>query len=120
MTRLVRIRVIAAACILSLAAGHSFAQKPAETALGFNPEKIYDFTNVDSVNSYNGNVILTVPLGLRYQVGSVLSYQFVLNYNSMVWDWNEWIYNDHGVDESRFEAVPNLRSNAGVGWRLSM
>lgn len=120
MTRLGRLRTVAVACLLSLTAVHAIAQKPAETALGFNPEKIYDFTNVDSVNSFNGNVILTVPLGLRYQVSSVLSYQFVLTYNSMVWDWNEWIYNDHGYDETRFEALPNLRSNAGVGWRLSM
>jgi len=98
-----------------------FGQKPAETSLGFNAEKVYDFTNVDSVNLYNGNVLLTIPLGLRYQVSPVISYQFVLTYNSMVWDYSEWDDTNLGGDTFiNYQAFPNLRSNAGVGWRLSL
>jgi len=106
--------------LLLIAAVQVTAQKPNQTSLGFNPEKIYDFSSVDSVNSFNGNVILPIPLGLRYQVGPVISYQFMLTYNSMIWDYLEWDDSVGGVTLVKFHALPNLRSNAGVGWRLSL
>lgn len=54
-------------------------------ARGFNANGVYSTNDLDSVNLFNGNLILRVPLGSSYRVSNSLSYSFVLFYNSALW-----------------------------------
>ena len=107
-------------CVLLAALGlTASAQKPTNIELGFKPEQLYQFGSLDSVNLYNGNLLVNLPIGNRYPVSSTLSYQLVLSYNSNMWDYLQY----ESTSRSGLfyhEAVPNFRSNAGVGWRLSL
>jgi RHS repeat-associated protein len=78
---------------------------------GFAAGKVYDFGGIDAVNTFNGNLSLNIPLGPKYPVNGATSYGFTLSYNSKVWDYEKVKLNSR--------AVPNRRSNAGVGWLLS-
>jgi YD repeat-containing protein len=111
-----RMKTIVAVALSFLVAGVAFAQKDARAELGFKPEKLYQFNDLDSVNLFNGNLALTVPIGPRYPVGGDLSYQLTLVYNSKVWDYEEIVAEGHVY----YMARPNVRSNAGLGWRLSL
>lgn len=73
----------------------------------------YALGDVDSINLFNGNVIVTVPLA-SYDVGAYLSYSFTLVNNSSG-GWDRW-----GHLQATQGVVPNPRSTAGVGWRLSL
>jgi RHS repeat-associated protein len=105
--------------LLLFVAVSAFAQKPAPIELGFKPGRVYDFGGIDSVNAFNGNVIVNIPLGLQYPVTSSFSYGFKLTYNSKVWDYRQ-VDDYFNFSGSFMWANPNRRSNAGVGWRLSL
>jgi YD repeat-containing protein len=109
------LRLIATALVFAIA-GMATAQKTAGHELGFKPERLYQFGELDSVNMLNGNLTVTLPIGQRYSVGGSFGYQFQLVYNSKVWDYIDWIEGPHHW----ILAEPNLRSNAGVGWRISL
>jgi hypothetical protein len=98
----------------------AFGQKDATSELGFHPQKLYDFQNVDNVNLFNGNLIVTLPMGLRYPVSSTFGYQLSLVYNSKIWDYEVWYEVDGDSSVRREWVYPNLRSDAGLGWRLSL
>ena len=38
-------------------------QGPAEEK-GFRPEKMYNFGSIDEVNTFNGNLVVTTPIGI--------------------------------------------------------
>lgn len=99
-----------------------FAQKGPSNELGFHAGKLYDFTEIDSVNLYNGNLMLTVRLGPKYQVSPALSYQFTVVYNGKMWDFetHDLFNSSTEVVERWTGALPNRRSNAGAGWRISL
>lgn len=82
---------------------------------GFAPEKMYQFSNVDTVNLLNGNLIITIPIGPAYPVSERFSYRLSLVFNSKVWDYQQ-IYAQGGCVEPR----PVWHSNAGMGWRLTL
>ncbi len=81
---------------------------------GFQAEKAFQIGDFDTVNLFNGNLVLTLPIGGSYPVSSSLSYGLTLTYNSNAWDFQE---DDIGAYT---QAIPNRRSNAGMGWRLSL
>src|SRR5215212_6124277 len=95
------------------------AATPPSREHGFAPEKLYQFSNVDSVNLFNGNVIITVPIGIEYPAHA-FSYRFQLVYNSKAWT-RQYDYSDEHPcsDLSCVVSRPHRQSNAGVGWRLS-
>jgi YD repeat-containing protein len=96
------------------------AQRLPNEELGFQPGKLYEFHGLDSVNLFNGNLIVAVPLGFRQQVGSSLSYQFMLVYNAKIYDW-EWTDCTLNDEPRRCnDSFPSRRSNAGLGWRMSL
>src|SRR5215213_827900 len=80
---------------------------------GFQAEKAFHVGDFDTVNLFNGNLVLTIPIGGAYPVGGGLSYGLTLIYNSNVWDYEE-------TASATTQALPNRRSNAGMGWRLSL
>jgi len=54
-------RRIALALLLSIVSVASVAQKGPLDELGFHADKVYDFSNVDAVNLFNGNVTISIP-----------------------------------------------------------
>lgn len=135
--------IVLAACLLVSGTGLDPVRAHiAEPTLerGFSPQQVYQFNGLDSVNLFNGNLNVTIPIGPEYQVGGALSYQLRLVYNSKIWDfeydfactinvvyqdvyWNnldfirEFVYPDEGVACFTI-AIPNRKSNAGTGWSL--
>ncbi len=65
-----------------------------------------------SVNLFNGNLVLQVPLGQRYPIDTTLSYQLSLYYNSRIWDFD--------TVSGAPVAEPARLSNAGLGFDLSL
>lgn len=104
---------LAAALVLPLAAA---AQEDPNVQHGFRPEKVYAFGEVDQVNLFNGNLMLSIPLGGSYSVNGGFSYGLVLTYNSKLWE----IYGRSDTTHTYQFAEPYRYSNAGFGWRLSL
>ena len=111
-------RILAVATLVTSVAANAIAQKPAPIELGFKPERVYEFGSIDHVNVFNGNVLVTVPIGLTFPVSSHLQYGLKLVYNSKMWDYK---YVQAAPEEPIYYwARPNIRSNAGTGWRMTM
>jgi YD repeat-containing protein len=102
-------------CLFAAARSVS-AQRTAGHEIGFNADRVYQTSDVDSIGVMNGNLTLAIPLGLKYPISGQLGFQMTLVYNSNIWDFesqsdgfNHWTV-----------ARPNLHSNAGAGWRVSL
>jgi RHS repeat-associated protein len=109
------------------------------TARGFSADQVHQIGGVDSVNVFNGNLTVAVPLGRTYMAGDRLAYSFRLAYNSAAWDHEErcggntttttWKWSavrhvpndgpDTDLPDCLTEAIPNRSSNAGFGWTLT-
>jgi hypothetical protein len=90
----------------------------AANARGFEPEKLYQFNGIDSVNLFNGNVTLSLPIGGTYPVDGDFSYGLTLYYNSKVWHFDD--LDSTGCSTSGGYAFPagygDRMLNAGLGW----
>src|SRR5205085_6584035 len=80
-------------------------------ARGFDIGRPYQINGLDNINLFNGNLTVTIPIGQRYHVNGNLGYGLTLVYSGNSWDFAESFPCD---------SVPNRRSNAGMGWILSM
>src|SRR5262249_47584894 len=89
------------ACRLPLGFGAASlpAQQHPSHERGFDPEKVYQLGDLDSVNLLNGNVAITIPLGLSFPVSGQISYGLTLVYNSKVWDFQEMFF--QGIPRSQ-------------------
>ena len=94
---------------------------------GFAEDKVYAYSGIDSISQMNGNVILTIPIGLTLPVGGGFSYGLTLYYNSKVWDFERHDTDGTGCFprptpgcDYTIEALPSRRSTAGLGFRLSL
>ncbi|HWS72382.1 MAG TPA: hypothetical protein VN605_09715, partial [Thermoanaerobaculia bacterium] len=111
--------ILLAATALVLGATSLIAVEDPNTARGFSPERVYDFGNLDSVNLFNGNLVVRIGIGQRSTVSPQLSYGLTLAYNSKVWDNvvtgspSEYCGSQEGMT-----AIPRFTSNAGMGWSL--
>ena len=47
---------------------------------------VFRHSAVDSINLYNGQLTLPIPVGPAYSIGPNLKYQVVLYYTSHVWE----------------------------------
>jgi RHS repeat-associated protein len=110
------LRAALGGALVTFAAGAVLAQQHPNLERGFAADKVYQFGDVDKVNVLNGNVILNVPLGGTYPVNGDLSYALALTYNTKLWD-HEVVYR---ADGEYNQSLPNRRSNAGLGWLLSL
>lgn len=118
---------LAAAITFAIAslAPRAGAQQDANVQRGFAAEKVYAFGDIDSVNLFNGNLVLTLPIGGSYPVDGGLSYGLKLIYNSNIWDFQtrlEPVW-DNGVViryDSFTQARVGTSFNAGAGWTLSL
>lgn len=107
-----RVAIVAVMAVFVVAAV-TFGQGEPGRERGFDADKVFDFeSGVDTVNTFNGNLSLRIPLGSSYAISGSLSYAFALSYNVKVWD-----YETYG---GYSRAILNRRSNVGVGWLLSL
>lgn len=102
---------------LGLGASVANAQQHPNLERGFRPEHLYHFDDLDSVNLFNGNLSIRIPLGGSYPVGGAVSYQLTLVYNSKVWDIEG---RSLGNGQTAIAALPARRANAGLGWLVSL
>lgn len=92
---------------------------------GFDPTKLYSGSEIDQVNTFNGNLSLTLPLGPAYTADGGFSYQFRLSYNSSAWDFQETYRppnpfpGEPECNQVAMVAHPMPDANAGLGWKLS-
>jgi RHS repeat-associated protein len=100
--------------LLLLATLPAVAQQHPNTARGFNGG--FGAGDVDSVNPFNGNLVIRIPIGQGYHVNGNLSYQLGLVYNNNVWDYQQ--YDDGTMTYT--QALPNRTANAGLGWTVSL
>lgn len=80
-------------------------------ARGSGPDKTMERYDWDSINLFNGNLSVSIPLGIEYPITENFSYGFKLNYNSNIWDLDQ--------PSGAVVATPVKNSNAGLGWDLS-
>src|ERR1044072_3891225 len=109
------LKILSAAFLLAIAlmaAGTASAQvglshAHPNLARGTGRDKTKDKYEWDVVNFFNGNLNISIPLGIKYPVAGEFGYQFSLTYNSNVWDLDQ----PSGV----VTAAPVRNSNAGFG-----
>ena len=111
MRRVGGIVVVALLALSALAADHP------TVARGFSPEKVYHFQGVDSVNLFNANLNLTLPLGSRYPLDGGADYGITLTYNSKLWRYETLSHPDTQLPYN--VAIP-IAGNAGFGWTLAL
>ncbi len=99
-----------------IAASAANAQQHPNVAKGFAPDKIFAVGDVDSVNAFNGNLLLTLGIGARYPLREGFSYGLSAVYNSTVWDFRDFSAGSTSTTQARI----SRRSNVGAGWRLSL
>jgi YD repeat-containing protein len=92
-----------------------FADKHPNTARGFDIGKPYQMNGIDNVNLFNGNLTVTIPIGQRYHVNGGLQYGLTLVYSG-----NSWDVVDEAIPGRDGTIYPNRRSNAGLGWLVSL
>jgi hypothetical protein len=88
------------------------AQQHPNAARGFSAAGSFNAGDVDSVNLFNGNLVIRLPLGQSFPVNGSLSYGLTLVYNNSVWD--------HQQEAGETNAIPNRTANAGLGWMVSL
>ncbi len=111
---------LAALALLTLARLALAQEDPANRARGLSATTAYLVGDIDSVNLYNGNLTVSLPLGGSYPVGGALSYGLVLHHNSGVWTLDGGMACPKYNEDSPTDANPDLFHNAGLGWRLSL
>ncbi len=126
-----RFHALAVGLLILTVGTFAAAQDHPNLARGYSADQAYQLSGLDSVNLYNGNLTLAIPLGQRFHVGGNLSYGLTLYYNSNVWDYEEHYWrpkNNNGTCTLPFDnplelhtvALPVKSSNAGLGWNLSL
>lgn len=105
----------AALCLSALwGTSPSIAQQHPNTARGFGANGSFNPGDLDSVNLFNGNLVIRIPIGQSYPVNGSLSYGLSLVYNNNVWDYQQV------AEDPVVQALPNRASNAGLGWMVSL
>src|SRR5262245_32108925 len=79
----------------------TWAQHPNQ-ARGFQANGVFSAVDIDSVNLFNGNLNIAIPIGNTYQTSGGFSYSLRLSYNSTLWRTLEWCSNDVNLNTSLF------------------
>lgn len=110
-------KLLGAAAAAALALPATAVQHP-NLERGFDVQKAFQMEEIDSVNLFNGNMALNIPLGQQFQGEGNLSYRFSAVYNSKTWDWEiaGMVSGDDPINVARASRT----SNAGFGWRVSL
>ncbi|HEV7764123.1 MAG TPA: hypothetical protein VGQ76_03885 [Thermoanaerobaculia bacterium] len=88
-------------------------------AKGFNANSVYQFNDYDSINAFNGNLTISIPIGRSFPLAEGAALQLVLHSNGNVWEAEKYLGSNCGSDPGTV-AYANRRANAGMGWILSL
>ncbi|MGH9369442.1 MAG: hypothetical protein ACRD3M_17445, partial [Thermoanaerobaculia bacterium] len=114
-TRTLCASILASATSLSLVAQNGPDVDP-DAARGY-VENVFHLPSIDSINLYNGQLTIPVPIGPVYPVGPKLKYRAMLAYSSRVWEFGNPGPNNqdpNGLYEP-IVADPSL----GLGWTFA-
>ncbi|MGV8040543.1 MAG: RHS repeat domain-containing protein [Thermoanaerobaculaceae bacterium] len=125
-THLLDIAVAVASFAAVVRAEGPFMGRPLER--GFAADRVYSLGKIDTVELSSGTVNLAIPLGPEFKVSDQFSFRFSLAYDSKVWTMKQVsrVVCPDPTDPSHLiacwktQAYPNLFSNAGLGWTLSL
>lgn len=106
---------VAACCLVLTLSPALVASEHPNIARGFDIGRTYQMNGIDDVNLFNGSLTATIPIGQRYHVNGGLQYGLTLVYSGMLWD----TVQDEAAPFNH-TSYPNRRSNAGMGWLLSL
>ena len=84
---------------------------------GFAADKVFEMGQFDSISPFDGNLLLTIPVGGQYPLRPDFAYGLNLFYNGKVWD-VDYVPNPPFDFYRVYE--PHRGFNAGVGWTLSL
>src|SRR5262249_52430599 len=76
----------------------------------------FDHVHADSINLYNGQLTLPIPLGPAYPIGPALKLQLVLTYNSQVDNYGKPLVQSVDFSYRPLAGNPSL----GIGWSLTL
>jgi YD repeat-containing protein len=96
-----------------------FAEQHVNLAKGFNANSVYQVNDYDSINAFNGNLTISVPIGNSYSITDGFPLKLVLYNNSNVWE-SETYSGPNCSSEAFNVAFPHRRTNAGIGWILTL
>jgi YD repeat-containing protein len=101
------------------------AQQSPNDERGVTPGKSYLMGELDVINTFNGNLNVTIPIGQSFRVNGALSYSFALHYGGNAWDFgtHEVYPPTSATDRPPVQysyAFPARGNNAGMGWRLTL
>jgi hypothetical protein len=108
--------LVAASVVVSgfFAASSAPAQEHPNVARGVSSQG--SGGDADSINPFNGNLSVVIPLGQSFPVNGGLSYGLSLVYNSQVWEFEE-----RSLGEQTFvQSLPSKVNNAGLGWIVTL
>lgn len=97
----------------------AFAEQPANQLKGFNANNVYQVNDYDSINAFNGNLTISIPIGNPYPIAEGAAFQLVLHSNSNIWDPEEYLDGDCTAEPGNI-AYAHRRANAGMGWILTL
>ncbi len=110
-----RVRSFLAVAVLirSAAGAQSGPDNDPAQAQGF-AKNVFHHSSVDSINQYNGQLTVPVPIGPTFQIGPSLAFQLVLTYNTRLTE------PGHPTDTTSPNYYPVVGDPAlGIGWSLT-
>jgi YD repeat-containing protein len=111
----VRKFAIALTAFLTLSAA---AQQHPNLVKGFDAKGVYQAGEYDSVNTWNGNLTISIPIGPPLALDGGRSFQFSLHSNAGVWDVEKY-RGDCRESIDWNVAYAHRRANAGMGWTMT-
>jgi len=106
------VRKLSYALAIVILASAMSGQQLQNTARGFDPEKSFQMGDYDTVNAFNGNLAVSIPIGPTFSPGGNLKYGLHLVYNGNMWSF--------AGSDTQPESIPNRFCNAGLGWQLTL
>ncbi|NJN36370.1 MAG: hypothetical protein HC794_04070 [Nitrospiraceae bacterium] len=93
------------------------AQEHPQSARGFVPDKVYSVGDIDAVNTFNGSLVVTIPVSPEIPIREGWSYGVKLTHHGSPWDFQLV----SGTDRPRADQleVERGRRLAGVVWRAA-
>ncbi len=115
------IAVLSGVVMLCLAAAEPARAQHPNIARGFTPSGMIDVGGIDTVNGFNSNLSMRIPIGISYPVGGTMgSYSFALTYNSNVFDHVSKAGLCASNHVTSVYAITDPLANAGLGWSFSL
>jgi RHS repeat-associated protein len=115
-------KLVATLLFLALPALPAVAEQQPSRTRGHSADSVYQIGDLDTINHFNGNLTIAIPIGQNYSVSPQLSYRLTLAYNSSVWDYEDLLdcLGNKNQPQLYNFPYPTPHSNAGVGWSLHL